>query len=262
MNKSDSTVGQSPSHSIWVNTSFRWLMENLLKASAILAMAVIGVLATWLTNWLNHNEIEKAANALKARTEYETAFSLMGHLSSNKSVIEGKERAVYKGLLDHLGKNGFDKDLKSLMGDYLNHDDRNVIRNAPPIAENDLVKVNESEGTSHKTIDNLVGTNDLPVRLYTQIFDKSQIEIYQKIKQTFQSINRLKVQEVEMVGAKTPQQSDLRFCSNTQLEIAQAVRQQIETVIHPVALRQLPESLCRAVRPNHLELWVSKGVKK
>jgi hypothetical protein len=254
LNATDSSVGQAPNPN-WVNSNFRWLIKKLFKT---LALASIAVLATWLTNWLKHNEIEKAASALKARTEYETAFSLMGHISSNKSVIGSEERAVYKGLLGHLGKNGFDKDLTLLMNDYLSRDDQHVFRNAPPEA---LAKV-DAPVSDHKTVDSLVGPNDLSVRLYTQIANESHLEIYKKVKLAFQSTSRLKVQEAELVGDKTPQQSDLRFCSNTQLEVAQAVREQIETVIHPVALRRLPESLCRAVRPNHLELWVSKGATK
>jgi hypothetical protein len=254
----NSIAGDGQSNPSWVDSGFRWLLENLLKA---LAIAAIAVLAAGLTNYLKRHEIEQATQALKARTEYDTAFSLMGHLSSNKGGLGREERSVYKDLLDHLGKNGFDEKLRVSIDNYLNRDDFDAIKNAA-VKDEDLLNVNAPAVQVNKTVDSLVGPTELAVRLYTQIADGSQLVLYDKVKQTFQASSRLKVQAVERVGSKAPQKSDLRYCNNTKQEIAQVVRQQIETFMQPVALRQLPEALCRAVRPNHLELWISKGATK
>ena len=254
----NSIAGGGPSNQNWAHSGFRWLMENLLKA---LAIAAIAVLAAGLTNYLKRHEIEQVTQALKARTEYETAFSLMGHLSSNKGGLGREERSVYKDLLAHLGKNGFDEKLRVSIDNYLNRDDFDAIKNAA-VKDEDMLNVNAPAVQVNKTVDSLVGPNELSDRLYTQIVDDSQLALYGKVKQAFQATSRLKVQAVERVGSQAPLQNDLRYCNNNKQEIAQVVRQQIEAFIQPLQLRQLPESLCHAVRPNHLELWISKGETK
>lgn len=249
----------------WLGSRLKELTDSAFKGAL---SAFVAALVAWLTNYLNKDEIQNARDEVKAATkilnaknDYETAFTLMGRLSSNENKLDAPEKEVYLSLLEHLQSNAkFDPQLKQTIGLYIARDER---RNTQQQGAGSMATVEvkpQQIDDVQTTLASYITSSDLPVRLYIQIADDSQQALYNNIVQAFKGIERVKVPPVETVGSKAPKQNDLRYCPNgTQQDVAQAVHKQIETVIRPITLRQLPEGLCRAVRQNHVELWVAKG---
>jgi hypothetical protein len=249
------------------------LQKKLAQAADHLFVGVLGLLVAtavaWVGNVLNRQEIEKAraeveeaTKILKAKSDYDTAFTLMERVSSSRSADHAQERVAYREMLEFLQREvKLNPGLAKTVGEYIASFDRTHMRENNTQALTPELAPAQVQNTK-AVISSNISNSDLPARLYIQIANEAQRKTYSEIAQAFQNTEgRVHVPAVEVVGGKAPARTDMRYCPSTDQELAQAVRQQVETVMGPVLLRQLPESLCRTVRKNNMELWLSKGAK-
>jgi len=249
------------------------LQKKLAQAADHLFVGVLGLLVAtavaWVGNVLNRQEIEKAraeveeaTKILKAKSDYDTAFTLMERVSSSRSADHAQERVAYREMLEFLQREvKLNPGLAKTVGEYIASFDRTHMRENNTQALTPELAPAQVQNTK-AVISSNISNSDLPARLYIQIANEAQRKTYSEIAQAFQNTEgRVHVPAVEVVGSKAPARTDMRYCPSTHQELAQAVRQQLEAVIGPVLLRQLPESLCRTVRKNNMELWLSKGAK-
>jgi hypothetical protein len=242
-----------------------WLLTTLLAAS-------LTALGTWIPTWMNKKEIEDKALAEAARRDTE----LLQKIAPTFLSADPTQFSVGLEILKHLKANrGANAELVDTIEKIIS---TKIIAGGVPGATNE-VKIQASIAAAALDAPVIATTNNdrlspelsakpvtqvlpmLPPRIYIQISDEAQRVLAKRAAAILLNENML-VPGIELVTRGSPGQGEIRYCKEkVEGETVGRVAAALKGVFAgngEFLPKELPPSLCRNVRMNHVELWFWK----